>query len=656
MMLALVGVLAVLQDPPVRGVVLDGALGTPVVAALLSVRDATTRTDATGHFAIAARIGDTLRVRRIGYREARVLVDAPALSIALTPVAATLGTVRIADSAHVGRLSAARSTDELRERGVTTVADALATMPFVAARGTHGESTLSMRGSRPEQVVVLIDGMPLNDPATGRADVSDLPLSALGGVSVTPGAAASQLGSGASGGVVALSSGEGTTATLSGTSLGGVSGEGAWAPSLARGSVRIGAALARTENEFEFVNDAGARDTVETRHNADERRASVFGSAVLGRAQLVALYAARERGLAGPKNVRAYDDARESTDRRLARVRVGGERWLASTGVRRLAVHYRDRSHSELASDAFGTTVDADGVLALGPVSLRAGGAREVVWGSELASTTRPSAFASGGVRSRIGVFVTDATVRLDVVEGARGQLSPSVAIERPGAATPFVRVAQGFRVPAFYDLYVPTPLGYVATGVEPERVVLDGEAGVRVSRRAMSLSASAFARNMRDAIVWFPGNFNWSPSNVERERVHGVEARAELSTPRLAAELWAAYHITRLSVDDITIPTPYVARYAGGASARAALGRFGFSTLLSATGRRPFAVAPASRTLELPGVLLADVSASWRMPSHRGSALVTAGALNILNTPHESVRRYPSPGRSWQFALTVQP
>jgi hypothetical protein len=66
--------------------------------------------------------------------------------------------------------------------------------------------------------------------------------------------------------------------------------------------------------------------------------------------------------------------------------------------------------------------------------------------------------------------------------------------------------------------------------------------------------------------------------------------------------------------------------------------------------------MAPASRALELPGVLLADLHATWRVATRRGTTLFTAGALNVFNTPHESVRRYPSPGRSWQLAITVQP
>ena len=655
-MIVLLAAVVFAQSGVVTGAVLDGAIGTPVASALVASSAATTRTNNAGIFSLSAMIGDTLRVRRIGYREQRVVVDSRPLTIVLTPVAATLGAVRVSDSAAVGRASAARDVGEMRERGITSVPDAVASMPFVTARGAHGESTLSLRGARPEQVVVLIDGMPLNDPASGRADLSDIPLAALGALAVTPGSNASEFGSGASGGVVALGSGDGSLAAVSGTSLGGIGVEGAHAHAADWGSARLGASLATTRNEYLFLNDAGARDTVETRHNADERRASLFGSAVVGRVQLLALYAVREQGLAGPKNVRAYDHARESSDRRLARVRVGSNRWIASAGARRLVVRYRDESHSELAQDASTVVVDADALLSVGGIALKAGGAREHVWGTGLGVADRPSAFASASTRRRAGRVIADGSVRFDAAKGAHGQLSPSLAVERSGVLAPFARVAQGFRLPTFYDLYAPTPLGFVATGVEPERVLLDAEAGLRMNHNGASVSASAFTRRTQDAIVWFPGNFSWSPTNVAREDVRGVEARAGMVGQRYSADLWASHYDTRLFTDGTSVTTPYVPRFSGGASARASLGEFSVSTRLSAIGRRPFAMASASRAIEMPGVFLADLHASWRFATRRGSALLTAGAINVGNTVHESIRRYPSPGRSWQLAITVQP
>ena len=654
-MIAELAFLAGLQLAPTRGAVLDATTGAPVVAAHVASRGASGWTDARGQFAIAAGVGDTIRVRRIGYREVVAVIGDGTLIVRLTPAAAVLSSMRIRDSAAIARMSVTRSAAELAERGTLTTGAAIAAMPFVAARSARGENVISLRGSRAEQVLVTLDGMPLNDPATGRADVSDLPLSALGAISVTPGTAGSSLGSGASGGVVALSSADGGVASVATTSLGGISADGAAAIEGGRARLRIGAAAGHARNDFEFVNDAGVRDTVERRVNADERKAAGFASGVIGPVQFTALYAARERGMGGAKNVRVYDTAREQSDRRLARIRVGGDRWLAHAGVRRLALHYRDHA-PELASDAYGTTVDADVQTVVREFTVRAGIAQEHVWGSTLPEADRRSAFVSSGRRSQARSAVAELNVRVDAVERAGVHVSPSFSAQGDGRVRPFIRLAQGFRLPTFYDLYAPTPMGFVATGVQPEHVLADGELGLRIVRRALAISGSVFARHTSKAVIWFPGNFSWSPKNVSRERVRGAEALLSYTQASISAQGWAAAYDTRLFTDGLALPTPYVPRLAGGASARISVDRVVVAPSITARARRPYAIAPASRQLELPGVFLADLNITYRVPVRGGAALLSAGVMNIGNTSWESVRRFPSPGRTWQAAVTVHP
>ena len=654
-MIAAYALLLVMQQGPIRGVVVDAATGAPIVGAQLTARGAATRSDAEGRFAIAAIAGDTIRARRIGYRETLAIIVERTVLIRMTSAATVLSSVAVRDSTSVARLSVTRSTTDLHEQGTRTTGGAIAAMPFVSARNSRGESVISVRGARAEQVLVTLDGMPLNDPATGRADVSDVPLAALGGITVTPGAAATSFGSGASGGVVALTSGDAGVVSLSTSTLGGVSLEGAGALSSGRTHLRIGGAVSRARNDFEFVNDAGARDTIERRVNADESHASVFASGFLRGVQFTALYAARDRGLGGAKNVRAYDDARETSDRRLARVQIGSERWLAHAGVRRLALHYRDNA-PELASDAFGTSVDAGVQTSARSVTLRAGATQEHTWGSTLPEADRRSAFASAGKRWETRAMVADANVRIDAVERFGEHVSPSLSAEGTGRIRPFARLGQGFRLPAFYDLYVPTPLGFVSTRVRPERVVADAELGLRVAERNVTFSGSVFERVTDDAVVWFPGNFTWSPRNVSRERVLGAEAVASYTSTRLRIESWAAAYDTKLHTAEIDIPTPYVPTLTGGVNARLEFGRLVIAPSLSARGRRPFAVAAPSRELELPGVALVDLTVSYRTSTRAGTALLSASVINAGNTSWESIRRFPSPGRVWQAAITVKP
>jgi iron complex outermembrane receptor protein len=65
-------------------------------------------------------------------------------------------------------------------------------------------STASIRGSKPEQVLVLLDGVRLNSAQRGAVDLSTLPLRTIGRIEVIRGGGASRYGSGAVGGVILI--------------------------------------------------------------------------------------------------------------------------------------------------------------------------------------------------------------------------------------------------------------------------------------------------------------------------------------------------------------------------------------------------------------------------------------------------------------------
>jgi len=663
-------VLAALQAPPargatVRGTVLDGATGGPVASASVGTRGAEpVLTDALGRFVVASAGGDTLLVRRVGYRPALAApAGAAEILVRLVPVAVPLGRVTVVarDEADAGRMQAAVAVRELREAGVRSSAQAASRLPFVAARGTHGDVRLSMRGSRAEQVLVTLDGVPLNDPAVGSADFADLPLAALGGIAVLPGA--NPLGGpGASGGTLALTSGDGTVLSASGGAFGRYEAEGAVRVPVAGGRVRLGAAAGGARNDFRFVNTADARltpDTAERRVNNDERRRAVFASAVLPRVQLLALASEVERGLVGGMNVRTYDHDRGHTGRLLLRAASDFRGTSVSASARGLATRYRDQLHPESDADARSASVDVEGSRALGPVQLRAGGGADRLRASGAApidGAVRRRAFVSAGAGARRGVARATAGVRLDGIERAGVRPSASVAAELGDARVLFARVSQAFRAPSLYDLYFASPQRLLPAAVRPERVTLDAELGARLTSARGAVAASVFERRTRDAIVWFPGNFVFSPANVPRERARGAEARAEVRGAWWEAAAWAGAYGTRLDAEPLVLPTPYAPRAAGGGAATARRGPAALTTTLRAFGRRPFRAAPASRRNELPGLALVDVSAGWEADARGARVLVTAGVENVGGVRWESVRSYPSAGRAWSVGVTVEP
>jgi outer membrane cobalamin receptor len=655
--LALLLALQVAATPgEARGTVVDAVTRAPVAAARVEGRRAAAWTDADGRFSIRADAGDTLRVRRIGYGPASVVVRGDSLAVALAPSAFRLGDVSVDARRDVARHAATVALSEPRGSALST-AEAVARLPFVSARSSRSGLALSMRGARPEQVIVLLDGVPLGDPATGTADVSDIPLIAVGSATVVPGADALRAGPGASGGVLALGAARGSSAAAHAGAFGRVGASAAHEVAWDGGALRVGAEGSRARNDFSFLNTAGVRDTVERRRNADERRGAVIATAVLPGVQLLALASASERGLVGPMNVRVYDRARGSAARGVLRAALARGAWSASASLRALSMRYRDPGVASTRASSVSADVEVE--RGLGPASVRAGVGADRARGTLLEPTTRPRGWVAADGGAAAGRWRLALGARLDAIGSAGIALSPALAVERDaGAATLFARAGRALRAPTMYDLHFASPQWADATrDLAPERVTLDAEIGVRLTRGAVTLGASAYERRTRDAIVWFPGSFQWSPRNVPLERVRGAETRIAVAAGGVRLEGWAAARRARLRVDGSAVATPYVPGADGGASVGASVGPVTLGASLTAIGRRPIAAVPRGmgRT-ELPGVALVDLDASWRLPLRRVRATLVAASRNVGDVEWQSVSRHPSPGRSWSAGLSVRP
>lgn len=642
----------------IRGHVRDAISAAPVSVAELRWRSARVLTDAEGRFTVVAAIGDTIHIRRIGYRAAAVVVSGDTLAVALVPATVTLASV-VVRGERDARLTVARSVDEARALGATTAAGAVAQLPFVAARSARGEQTLSLRGARAEQVVVALDGLALNDPATGVADISDLPLAALGAMAVRPGSDALRYGSGAAGGVVELHSADAPVLALSAGSWGRAAIEGATSVAAGGGRVRLGAAWRGATNDFEHVRPAdalGERDSTARRANSDERVASLFAAGVFPRAQWLLLASDGARGLVGRENVDVYDDARGRTRRALARAAARAAGLELALGARLFTTRYDD-PRSRTRFDARSRSFDADAARTLGPVAVRVGGGLDAADATAIAAQRRARASGAAQWSRASGAWRTDLAARVDAVERTGVRLSPSAHVERTtrtGAI--WLRGAQAFRAPTLSDLFFASARTVNVVFLAPERVTLDAELGTRTRIGAVALTAAVFERRTADAIVWFPGNFGWTPTNVANERVRGAEVRGTVAGRRGELALWGAAYDTRLVDGAAVFPTPYVARATGGALALVRHGPLSLAAQLTAQSRRPFANAPADREFELAGTALIGAQVGWRGTLMKHSALATAGVDNAGDHRWESVRGFPSPGRSWTAALTFTP
>ena len=711
--LLLVNLITPLNQPPRDSTtvcVSDARTRAPVVGAVLTVRPtASMRRPSSvaphqleGACAVVrASRTDSVYIARAGYT-ARVVVAAPApgsvrldrdtVWVSLLPRDATaqeraaqqlvsvhVTAVRTAEGSGAaraaGRTSATLQTVDARIAGASSVNALLALMPYTNRRTARGETGLSLRGARREQVAITLDGMPLNDPATGIADVSDLPLAGLQSATVALGADPVGTGAGASGGVLALTSSAQRIASVRLGAFGERTVEGAWHAQAAGALWQASGAWRHATNDFSFVNDAGVAPQRETRINNDEQRATASIGVIGSRAQLSLLGSRSERGMVGPANVRSYDADRARTDRLLVRAQAGLRGTMLVAGGRRLALRYVDPTRPALDARAVAWAADADWRGAFRDIAWRLGGGADRLAATGGITQQRRRGFATvqrawrptGDERWNI-----DIGARADVIEGSGVLPTASLGGERRVArlgdgvqVVAFGRAAQAVRVPTLYDLYFSSPQRLFVRALLPERVDLDASSGLRVvagtARRRGSIEGALVARNTRDAIVWFPGNFGWSPANVGVERLRGVESRADLALGIVAASAWITAYDAVLSTGGLRVPTPYVPRVAGGAQLQLHTAAQHATVVWRGTGARPYTAGPRNPDFELAALSLVDVTVAQQLralphwPWPRLDALLAFSLENATDASWQSVRGFPSPGRSWAMSYTLQ-
>ena len=174
-------------------------------------------------------------------------------------------------------------------------------------------ATVSIRGSTAEQVVVYLDGVPLNSALGGGVNLADLPLSQIESIEIYRGITPAALGSASIGGAILLhtrdATGSHADAAATAGSFGSAGASGSIGGAGERGSWRVGFDASRSDGDFAYRSDNGTEfdptdDRTVRRRNADFAlgHLSARGDLRAARATL-ALSAdlfARDQGVPGP--------------------------------------------------------------------------------------------------------------------------------------------------------------------------------------------------------------------------------------------------------------------------------------------------------------------------------------------------------------------
>lgn len=602
------------------------------------------------------------------------LVVAPLM--ALLQTAAVLDTQRVSVTPRrgaAGQVTAQVTARDARARGITDTRALLGQLPLLGTRSARGETGLSLRGARREQVAVTLDGVPLNDPATGTADVADLPMGVISAATTLAGADPMQVG--AVGGTLALTTTADPSLTTTVGAFGSRGADGVWSRRSGRTRAFVAGAWRTAANDFAFVNQAGARPVRERRINNDEARRSITGGWSSARTQLMAIAGTTERGMVGPANVRTFDADRARTARVLVRSQQVVGATVGRLALRRFDMAYRDPTRPVLDAQATAHAADLDWS---GPAlhgQWQAGIGRDGLQASGAVRQARQRAFVSqrwNRSHGREARVQWEAGARLDAMTGIAPKGSAAAGVTWRVAGTPNgpqwtvgARAAQALRAPTLYDLYFSAPQRLQVRALAPERVRVDASLSMAGQRGLgtwhaprLTVEGTLVSREVTNAIIWFPGNFGWAPANVGREQLRGVEGQATVAWPTMLLQVWGTGYRAELVTGPLRIPTPYVPRGEGVALLEWRPRQWTVSATGRVMGARPYTAGPRNPAFELPAVARLDMGLAYRLPSAArwSGSLVSLALDNATGVRWQSVQGFPMPGRTWQFALHLMP
>ena len=678
------------------GRIVDSVTGTPVGAVEVLVEPGAwrTSTDASGGFRLRGLEPGGYRVTllRLGYMSLSRDVDVQngrvaRVSIELIPVALEVDgvTATVAASGGVVLPRAA-----IVASGARTAGDALRGVPgiVIQEQSRGGPQRVSVRGANPDAVLVLLDGIPLNDPVTGEADLSTVSARSLSRATVLPGALSARFGPRASAGVILLeSSGDLEPWQLS-----------TWAGAL--GQVGLGVAGGRTLGNGRWNGrldgsrlDGGFGFTIPTeagggeayRNNADlvTWNASTGWSSWLWEGDLTATAGLEtlQRGLPG-RSFAPSPDARQYLDR--ARVSAGWNGGVLDDGslsVRTFATRQATRFND--SDPPFGTPYDDRTVLWAGGGSVEGaipgiGGLREISGGIDvdvqsvesdaLGSDAPPRRTdlglrASGTWSPSADEWVVTSTVRGHWVGRTdRWHGSHEIGLDVP-LGTLSLRVAHrsAFSPPTLGDQFFRE-----GVGVEPnpdlraERVPSEIAAHVawagQVVGATVRASAEAYKGDMKGMIVWLPDfRFVWSPRNTDVLR-SGGEARLEVELPRAGMSIGGSFSLTRATYDrdaSDDVQVAYRPRYGASVSADWRRGPWSFRFASRHTGARFPVPSPVN---ELDGFWVTDfdVGRTWLVGAW--SAETRLRVERLFDVTDALIFAFPDPGRTLRVELRVGP
>jgi vitamin B12 transporter len=686
--------LAAQRPGEVAGRVVEAGSAAPLEMAAVEIVELGVRgwTDGTGRFRFRGVESGAYRVRitRAGYGPGDLRVDVRNgetawLEVSLAPAAVALETVRVTADADPLAEGTQLTQIEIEASGARTAADVVERVPGVVVRSTSagGARTVSIRGSAPDQVLVLVDGAPLNDPVSGEADLSAVSARSIDRVVVLPGARSARYGPRAAAGVILIETRAGEvrrTAELSAGTLDERAAGGEWGVRAGSAILQAGGAARTMDGVFDHARDPND-PTIVRRTNADLEEWNAFGSAASpllgGELRARGGWEAIDRGLPGTGHTPS-PFARQEMERGRASLawrrasRGGSASALLSGAAQRVryadslppfGLAYDDTTRARVVS----LRVEADRIPEGGRLRGWGGGVEATTQRvdagalSQSAPRTRTDVGAFGHASGGIGRFTLSAEARADR-DGLTDDLYVSRALTA-GTTLGIVRIQlanrSSYSPPSLGDQFFRSGVGVQPNpDLRPERVPNEWELGASASTTVgaaeVSAYATAYTGDVRGMIVWLPDfRFRWSPRNVNAVR-RGVDTRAEVALPSAGVRVRGSYALARITYADESargIQLAYRPRHTGSVGVEWRRGPWRVDAAARYTGER---YPVAARVNALAGFWSTEARAGrdWRLGAWTMTTAVDVD--RALDEKDSLIAGFPEPGRRVRLDVRV--
>lgn len=712
-----------------RGRVVNAGTGQPIPHVQVLIQGTTlgTVTDAHGRFHFSnLLIGHyTLETQHIGYTSAqkkiRILRDQATLChFRLNEsVLISRGVSIEADARQSSGHTVTLSQKAIAQSNAQDLGELLQRLPQVEVQRAGGPGSpqrVSLRGSQSNQVLILLDGAPMNDPATGEADLGTLPLSMIENVEVIKGGASHEYGSGAMGGVIKIRTRQAPTQQIGIETGAGSYGLYTLKPHLSLSNtvmnLKVAGQLQRVKGDSPFsylapgYTDPATGTVSARRRNADAQQWHLFArvgwKSPVGQATLGLQTGRSERGLPGKIHVWSPWARTMNTQKRLSFT------WESRAAARLHSTINLNWSETETENknivDAEGDPADtkiasyhhiANATLLqflgqskaqpfdfctiqlsisgrhqryndqslLGAVYAPVGRATDNTWGTGLRSTFQTH------VPLLPGQFSLQTALRYDAFDiAARNanrietQWSPGIELgwqsQDGQILSIFGRWNRSFRVPTLNDLFYQEARVQGRPDLLPERAELR-ELNLTIQLQhplPIQIQATAFNQRIDDMIHWRMGFHQiFYPINTDA-KITGQEYRLNMAT-RGDQVTWDCTYtrLNALNMDDHhALHGRYlIYRPLWTVKSTVSWQRHGWRAQWFFRHTGP-RYYTESNTSRFDAYALHDISLSRSVHWQSMQCQITAQCLNLFDVHYELLERMPLPGREYRINLSI--